>query len=159
MNKEYYMKLAINQAKKSLKIFDVPVGAVIVKDNKVIASAFNTKEKKQVATFHAEILCINKACKKLKSFRLEDCDIYVTKEPCIMCMGAILSARIKTLYFGAYDKKYPTTNKIDNFDFNHKVEIIGGVLQKENEEILTNYFKKLRKENASNRNKKNKINN
>jgi len=159
MNKEYYMGLAIKQAEKSLKINDVPVGAVIVKNGKVIASAFNTKEKKQVATFHAEILCINKACKKLKSFRLEDCDIYVTKEPCIMCMGAILSARIKTLYFGAYDKKYSTIDKIERFDFNHKVEIIGGVLQKENEEILTNYFKKLRKENASNRDKKNKLNN
>ena len=112
MNKEYYMGLAIKQAEKSLKIDDVPVGAVIVKDGKVIASAFNTKEKKQVATFHAEILCINKACKKLKSFRLEDCDIYVTKEPCIMCMGAILSARIKTLYFGAYDKNIPQQTKL-----------------------------------------------
>ena len=159
MNKEYYMNLAIDEAKKSLKIDDVPVGAVIVKDGKVIAKGFNKKEKKQVATYHAEIFAINKACKKLKSFRLEDCEIYVTKEPCIMCMGAILSSRIKTLYFGAYDKKFSTVDKIDNFDFNHKVEIIGGVLQKENEEILSNYFKKLRKENASNRNKKGKVNN
>lgn len=149
MNKEYYMQLAINQAKKSEKIDDVPVGAVIVKDNKVIASAFNKKEKMQVATFHAEILAINKACKKLKSFRLEDCSIFVTKEPCIMCMGAILSARIKELYFGAYDKKYGTVDKIEQFDFNHKVKIEGGILEKENQEMLSDYFKKLRKEKCS----------
>ena len=98
MDKNYFMKLALSESGKCLKNGDVPVGAVIVKDGKVIATAHNMKEKKKNCICHAEIIAISKASKKLKNFRLNDCDIYVTKEPCLMCMGAILSARIHKIY-------------------------------------------------------------
>ena len=100
-----FMKKAIEQAKKALSADEVPIGAVIVKDGKIIARAFNQMEKTQLATAHAEILAINKACKKLKSWRLDGADMYVTLEPCPMCAGAIVNARIKSVYFGAYEPK------------------------------------------------------
>lgn len=142
MNKEDFMKVALNEASKCG--IDVPCGAVIVKDGKIIAKARNKKEKGKCALYHAESLAIKKASKKLKNFRLDECDIYVTKEPCIMCLGAILSARIKNLYFGAYDKKYGIVAKVDELNFNHKCIIEGGVLEKEASEMLTKFFKKLR---------------
>ena len=100
MNK--YMKSAINQALKAKELDEVPIGAVIVLDGKIIAKAHNLMEKTQLATAHAEVLAINKACKKLKSWRLDGAEMYVTIEPCAMCAGAIVNARIKKVYFGAY---------------------------------------------------------
>ena len=102
---EKFMQVAIIEAKKAYKKDEVPIGACIVKDGKVIAKAHNKTEKTQIATHHAEIIAINKACKKLKSWRLDGCEIYVTAEPCAMCAGAIANARIEKVYFGAYESK------------------------------------------------------
>jgi len=136
-----YMQLAIELAKKAGKKGDVPVGAVIVQKGKVLSKAYNQKNARNNPTCHAEMLAINKACKKVKNFRLENCEIYVTKEPCVMCLGAILSARIDRLYYGAKDKKY---SNLDNIRFNHYCEYV----YVENEEcasMLSNFFKKRRK--------------
>lgn len=103
MNK--YMKAALKEAQKAYEIDEVPIGAVIVKDGKIIARAHNLRESKQLSTAHAEILAIEKACKKMKTWRLENCDLYVTLEPCPMCAGAILQSRIRKVYFGACDPK------------------------------------------------------
>ena len=146
--KEYFMKEAIKQAKKSGE--DVPIGAVIVLDGKIIAKAYNKKEKTGCAINHAEILAIIKASKIIGDFRLSNCDIYVTKEPCLMCVGAILSARIRKVYFGAYDKKYGAIKLCMENNFNHKCEFEGGVLEEETGEILSNFFKKLRCSKRSN---------
>jgi len=96
-----YLEEALSLAEKAFKRGEVPIGAVIVRNNKIIARAYNQRERKQNALYHAEILAINKACKKLKSWRLDDCEMYVTLEPCQMCMGAIINARLKNVYFGA----------------------------------------------------------
>lgn len=144
MDKNDYMNLAINEAQKSIKSADVPVGAVIVIDGKVVAKAHNEREKKNMASAHAEILAINKANKKIKNFRLENAEIYVTKEPCLMCMGAILSARIKKIYFGAKDKRFGTSDLAQENKFNHKCEIEGGVLKETCENLLSEFFKSIR---------------
>jgi len=96
-----HIELALAQAKKALKRGEVPIGAVIARNDKVISTGYNMRERKQNALYHAEIVAINRACKKLKSWRLDDCEMYVTLEPCQMCMGAITNARIRTVYFGA----------------------------------------------------------
>ena len=147
MEKFDFMKLAISEGEKSLKYSDVPVGAVIVKDGRVLSRAHNLKEKKKSCICHAEILAIHKASKKIKNFRLNDCEIYITKEPCIMCMGAILSARIKKIYFGANDKRFGTINFAKENNFNHKCEYEGGVLKEECEKLLSSFFAVLRSEN------------
>ena len=144
-----FMKSAIVQAQKSFQKDEVPIGAVVVKDGKVLSRAYNTRNASQNAINHAEILAISKACKKLKSWRLETCDIYVTLEPCPMCAGAILNARIKNLYFGAYDKTSKTNilNTIMQDDrLNHKTNVIGGVMQEECSKLLTDFFSAKRKE-------------
>ena len=104
-NKQYYMEQALKEAKKAYKKLEVPVGAIIVKDGKIIARAHNQKETKTDTTKHAEILAIQKASKKLKSWRLIDCEMYVTLEPCTMCAGAIINSRIKKVYIGTMDEK------------------------------------------------------
>lgn len=147
MDKNYFMKLALTESMKCLKTSDVPVGAVIVKDNKVIAVAHNLKEKKQNCICHAEIIAISRASKKLKNFRLSDCDIYVTKEPCLMCMGAILSARIRKIYYAVSDKRFGTINLAKENNFNHKCDVEGGVYAQECEKLLSDFFSKLRCEN------------
>lgn len=144
MDSKYYMQVAIAEARKSLKYGDVPVGAVIVYNGKIISKAHNQKEKKNMATAHAEILSINKANKKLKNFRLSDCEIYVTKEPCLMCMGALLSCRIKKITFGAYDPRFGTKELAENNKFNHKCEIEGGVMEDECKNLLSQFFKSIR---------------
>jgi len=96
-----YLDLALSEAQKAAKKGEVPIGAVIIRDGKVISKAHNLRERKQNALYHAEMLCIMRACKKLKSWRLSDCEMYVTLEPCQMCMGAITNARLKAVYFGA----------------------------------------------------------
>ena len=144
-NKEKYMNLALKEAEKAREKDEVPIGAVIVLDGKVIARAHNLMEKTQVATAHAEILAINKACKKTKSWRLDGAELFVTIEPCAMCAGAIANARIKKVYFGAYESKsgcaeskYPVLT--DN-GLNHSTEFEGGVLEKSCANIIKNYFK------------------
>ena len=142
-----FMKLAISQANKAKKNGDVPVGCIIIKNNRVIAKAYNKKEKCQNALYHAELLAISQASKKIKNFRLNECVLYVTKEPCLMCMGAILSARIPLIVFGSYDKKFGNINLCHQNNFNHKCEFVGGVLEEENNNLLTSFFKNIREKN------------
>ena len=152
MNKninEKFMKEALKEAKKAYDKLEVPVGAVIVKDGKIIARAHNLKETKYDTTKHAEILAIQKASKKLKSWRLIDCEMYVTLEPCSMCAGAMINSRIKKVYIGANDEKTGAVgsvlNLFNDYTFNHKVETETGIMEKECQEILTQFFKELRK--------------
>ena len=140
-----FMKLALKEAKKAGEKGDIPVGCVIVKDEKVIAKAYNKKHLTNDPTNHAEILAIKKACKLVNDFRLEGTEVYITLEPCIMCYGALLSARVKTIYFGAYDKKYSINDINRNLKFNHTAEITGGVMEEECGEILSTFFEKLRR--------------
>ena len=146
--KEYYMKQALKEAKKAYKKLEVPVGAVIVKDGKIIARAHNQKETKTDTTKHAEILAIQKASKKLESWRLIDCEMYVTLEPCSMCAGAIINSRIKKVYIGAKDEKTGAVgsvlNLFEDYTFNHKVEAETGVMEEECKETLKKFFKELR---------------
>ena len=148
-NKEKFMKEALKQAQKAYNKLEVPVGAVIVKDGKIIARAYNQKEEKNDTTNHAEILAIKKASKKLDSWRLTDCDMYVTLEPCSMCAGALIQSRIRKVYIGALDEKTgacgSVLNLLKDYTFNHKVEIETGVLKEECEIILKDFFKELRK--------------
>ena len=145
---EKYMKEALKQAKKAYEKGEIPVGAIIVKEHKIIARAYNEKEYKLDTTKHAEILAIQKASKKLKAWRLQDCDMYVTLEPCSMCAGALIQARIRKLYIGTMDKKTgacgSVLNLLEDYTFNHKVEVERGILQKDCESILKNFFKEIR---------------
>ncbi len=149
MNNEKWMKEAIKQAKKAAQKDEVPIGCVIVKDDQIIARAYNKREMKQCSTAHAEILAIEKACKKLGSWRLEDCDLYVTLEPCPMCSGAIIQSRIRNVIFGAYDPKggcMGSNMKINDVrGFNHYPDIEGGILQDECSRLLKEFFKAKRK--------------
>lgn len=142
-----FMSEAIKQAKKAASIGEVPIGAVIVQNGKIIARGYNKRETKKNALLHAEIDAINKACKKLGGWRLPDCEIYVTLEPCPMCMGAIISARIDRLYFGAYDEKSGAASSVCDLSqlLPHKVLTQGGVMEEECKAILTDFFKELRK--------------
>ena len=140
-----FMKAAIKEAKKAAEKDEVPIGAVIAVDGKIVARAHNLMEKSQIATAHAEILAINKACKKLKSWRLDNAEMYITVEPCAMCAGAIANARIKKVYFGAFESKsgcaiskYPVLS--DN-GLNHSTEFEGGIEQEICANIIKNYFK------------------
>ena len=147
-NKINHMKIALDEAYKALKKDEVPVGAIIVRNGKVIAKAYNKREKSRDATAHAEILAIRKACKKLKDFRLNDCEMYVTMEPCAMCMGAILNARLGKLYFGASINKEDclTAKEIkERANLNHKCEIESGVLDQTCGKLVSDYFKSKRK--------------
>jgi tRNA(adenine34) deaminase len=141
------MKLALKQARKGYKKGEVPVGAVLVKDGKVIAKAHNTREKSNLATGHAEINVIEKANKLLKSWRLDSCTLYVTIEPCPMCAGAIIQSRIENVVYGAKDIKSGAHESVTNlFDlkFNHKVNVEHGIMEDECGEIITDFFKKKR---------------
>ena len=139
------MKEALKEAKKAELIDEVPIGCVIVKDDKIIARGHNQRETNQSPIGHAEIIAINKASKKLKSWRLEGCDIYVTLEPCIMCSGAIIQSRINKVYYGASDPKGgalgSSINVLEANNINHHPEVISGVLKEECSSIITNYFK------------------
>lgn len=150
------MKEALKEAQKAYDKLEVPVGAVIVKDGKIIARAYNQKEEKNDTTNHAEILAIKKASKKLGSWRLLDCDMYVTLEPCSMCAGALIQSRIRKVYIGADDEKTGACgtklNLLEDYDFNHKVEIQRGVLKEECENIMKKFFKELRKIKKQNNN-------
>ena len=140
-----FMRLALDNAEKAKEIDEVPVGAVIVKDGEVIGSAFNTRETSGNAVNHAEIIAIGQACEKVGNWRLIGCDMYVTLEPCAMCTGAIINARIDNVYFGAYDKKAgccgTVYDLINDNKFNHKPNVIGGIMEEECSNILSSYFK------------------
>jgi len=150
---EKFMKEALKEAKKALEHEEVPVGAIIVKDGKIIARAHNIKEQKNDATCHAEILAIKKACKKLNSWRLIGCEMYVTLEPCSMCAGALINSRIKKLYIGTPDEKTgacgSVLNLLEDYKFNHKIEIEKYILKEECEKILKDFFKFLRERNKN----------
>ena len=147
--KEKFMKQSLKEAKKAYKKLEVPVGAIIVKDGKIIARAHNQKETKFDTTKHAEILAIQKASKKLGSWRLIDCDMYVTLEPCSMCAGAIINSRIKNVYIGASDEKTGAVgsvlNLFEDYKFNHKVNFEKGILEEDCKKVLQDFFKELRK--------------
>lgn len=146
---EKYMKEALKEAQKAYKKLEIPVGAVIVKDGKIIAKAHNIKEQKKDTTKHAEIIAIQKASKKLDTWRLTDCEMYVTLEPCSMCAGAIIQARLKKIYIGTMDEKTgacgSVLNLLKDYKFNHEVEIETGLLEENCKKILQDFFKELRK--------------
>lgn len=147
-NDEYFMSLAIEEAKKAAALGEVPVGAVAVWEGKVVASAFNTRETGKNALHHAEVKAIDQACKALKGWRLHKCDLYVTLEPCPMCAGAIVNARIKRVIYGASDLKAGAFGSVFNMNdmpLNHKPEIVKGVLADECADMLSRFFAELRK--------------
>ena len=142
-----YMKKAIARAKAASRVGEVPIGAVIVKDGKVIATGRNMRESKKNALLHAELVAIDRACKKLGAWRLEGCTLYVTMEPCPMCAGAIVNARIARVVFGCYDKKagvYGSVMNLHDYPFNHYYEVEGGVMETECASLLSDFFAKLR---------------
>lgn len=146
MNKKF-MSEALTEARIAFNKGEVPVGAVIVKDGEIIARGHNLREEKQNALSHAEIECINEACKKLGSWRLDGCKMYVTLEPCPMCTGAIINSRIETVVFGAYDLKAGCMDSVINlcdYPFNHKPQIYGGIMEEECQGILEEFFRNLR---------------
>jgi len=142
-----YMKEAIKEAKKAYKIGEIPIGCVIVYNDKIIARGYNKREKENQSIAHAEIIAIKKACKKLNSWRLLDTTMYITLEPCIMCSGAIIQSRIKNFVYGAFDNRFGCHKSITNvFDikFNHDVNIKGGILEEECSLLIKDFFKELR---------------
>lgn len=147
---EKFMREAIKEAKKAELIDEVPIGCVIVKDDKIIARGHNLRESKQRSTAHAEIIAIEKACRKLKSWRLEGCSLYVTLEPCPMCSGAILQSRIEHVIYGAKDPKGGCMESCMNMyevkGFNHYPDVIGDVLEDECASLLKNFFKRKRQQ-------------
>ena len=148
MDKEFFMNEALKEAQKAYKELEIPVGCVIVKDGVVISRAHNQKEKKHDTTKHAEITAIQRASKKLKAWRLEGCDMYVTLEPYSMCAGALIQARIHKVYIGTMDEKTGSCgsvlNLLEDYKFNHHVESETGILEDECKTILKNFFAKLR---------------
>lgn len=143
---EEFMKIAFEEAKKAEREGEVPIGSAIFLNGKLISKAHNLRERKKRSTAHAEILAIEKACKKLKSWRLEQCEIYVTLEPCLMCLGAIINSRIKKLVFGASDSKSETKTFLHSKDnsLNHNLIVESGVMQEECSNLLKNFFKQAR---------------
>ena len=144
---ELYMKRAIELAKMAGDIDEVPVGALIVKDGEIIAEAYNMREHNKCATHHAEILAIEAACKRLGGWRLPGTTLYVTMEPCVMCAGAIINARIERVVFGTPDIRfgaYGSLIDLTKIGFNHTPTLLGGVLEEETREMLRSYFKEKR---------------
>ncbi len=139
-----FMQKAIEKAKKSGK--DIPIGAIIVKNNKIISMAVNEREKRQNAIYHAEMLAIKRACHKLKNWRLNDCEMYVTLEPCPMCASAILQARLKSVYFGCNDLLNGAFGSKSDMRsiMGYNIEVKGGILEEECSKLLKDYFEKIR---------------
>ena len=145
---EKFMAIAIKQAQKASKNDEVPIGAVIVKDDIIISKAYNKRNKSKIATHHAEVLAIEKACKVLGDWRLEGCTIYVTLEPCPMCAGAIMNSRISKIVYGAKEqnseKNIFSQIVSDTKRLNHKIQVVSGVLSQECSKILSTFFKQKR---------------
>lgn len=144
---EIFIGECIKEARKCKRYGDVPVGAIIVKDGEIISRAYNEREKKNIATSHAEVLAIDRASKKLGNWNLSGCELYVTLEPCVMCSGAIINSRISKVVFGAYDKRFGccgTLYNLLNDRFNHRAPVRGGVRQEECEALLKDFFTAIR---------------
>ena len=147
MYNEEFMREAIYLAKRAAQIGEVPVGAVVVNDGKIVGSGYNKREQNKNSLCHAEIEAINEACKNLSGWRLHQCELYVTLEPCPMCAGAIINSRIARVYFGAYDKKNGSCGSLVNLfelEYNHKPHYTGGLLENECSELLSEFFTSLR---------------
>ena len=142
-----FMEAALIEAKKAFDKGETPVGAVIVKDGKIISKGYNRRESKKNALMHAEITAIDKACKKLGGWRLCGCDIYVSLEPCPMCAGAIIQSRIENVFFGAFDKKAGAFGSVCDLSelLAHKVNVSGGILEQKSSDMIKLFFEKLRK--------------
>ena len=142
------MRLALNEAQKAIEEGEMPVGAVIVRDGQVIATGHNVRNVTHDPTLHAEIVAIRKACEKLGDWRLSDCDLYVTLEPCVMCSGAIINSRMRSVYFGAYDAEYGGAGgRIDLFSksyFGSNTRVYGGIMEEECTFMLKSFFASLR---------------
>lgn len=143
-----FMKIALGEANKAIEAGEMPVGAVVVKDGKVIAIGHNVRNEFHDPTLHAEIVAIRKACELLKDWRLTDCDLYVTLEPCVMCSGAIINSRMRSVYFGAYDSEYGAAGgRIDLFSksyFGSTTNVYGGIMEEECSSMLKDFFAYLR---------------
>lgn len=147
-----FMQKALELARESALEGEVPVGAVIVKGDEIVGTGRNRREYGKNALYHAEIEAIDNACKALGGWRLWQCDMYVTLEPCPMCAGAIINSRIKTVYYGASDLKAGSFGSVADFNtlpYNHKPEIVSGVMQNEARDMLTDFFKDLREKKKS----------
>ena len=147
-DKNYFMKKALDQAKKAYERGEVPVGCIIIKDENIISRGYNIKEKYQNPILHAEVIAIQKATRKLNSWRLDGCDMFVTLEPCPMCAGAIIQSRINKVFIGTNDIKSGAVSSViklfDIVNFNHRVEYEFGILRNESNRLLINFFKELR---------------
>lgn len=145
---EKYMKAAIKQAKKAYALEEVPIGCVIVQNDKIIARGYNRRNTDKNTLSHAELIAIRKASRKTGDWRLEDCTMYVTLEPCQMCAGAIVQSRMKTVVIGSYNPKAGCAGSVLNLlqmeKFNHQVEIVDGILEKQCSDMLTEFFRMLR---------------
>lgn len=144
---EEFMLEALAEAQKSYEIGEVPVGAVVVKDGEIVGQGHNLRETDKNTLRHAELIAIDEACTRLGGWRLWQCDLYVTLEPCPMCTGAIINSRIKRVVFGAFDKKAGSCASVVNLfelPYNHKPELISGVMENECAELLSRFFKELR---------------
>lgn len=144
---EKFMLAALEQAKKAYEINEVPIGAVVVRNDEIVGTGFNRRETDKNALYHAEIMAIDDACKRLGGWRLWECEMYVTLEPCPMCAGAIINSRIKRIVFGSYDYKAGSCKSVTNLfelPYNHKPECVGGVSENECSAILSDFFKELR---------------
>ncbi|UAL47470.1 tRNA adenosine(34) deaminase TadA [Sutcliffiella horikoshii] len=150
MQDEHFMKMAIEEAKKAEALKEVPIGAVLVHDGKVIAKGYNLRETTQRSITHAEILVIDQACEALQTWRLEEAILYVTLEPCPMCAGAIIQSRIKKVVYGAKDPKAGCAGTLMNIlqdsRFNHQTEVASGIMEEECGELLSSFFRKLRQQ-------------
>ncbi len=145
---EKFMLLAIEEAKKAKAIDEVPIGAVVVRDGEVVGRGYNRRETGKNALYHAELIAIDDACKNLGGWRLWQCELYVTLEPCPMCAGAIINSRLKRVVYGCEDKKAGSVRSVvDLFSlpYNHKPETVGGVLADECSSMLSDFFRELRK--------------
>ncbi|WP_045513426.1 tRNA adenosine(34) deaminase TadA [Bacillus amyloliquefaciens] len=157
MNDEYYMREAIKEAKKAEAKGEVPIGAVLVLHDEIVARGHNLRETEQRSLAHAEMLAIDEACRKLGTWRLEDAVLYVTLEPCPMCAGAVVLSRVDKVVFGAFDPKGGCTGTLMNLlqeeRFNHQAEVVSGVLEEECGEMLSAFFRKLRRQKKDKRKK------
>ncbi|MEK5440148.1 MULTISPECIES: tRNA adenosine(34) deaminase TadA [unclassified Fredinandcohnia] len=154
---EYYMKLAIEEAKKAADIDEVPIGAVLVINDEVIAKAHNLRETQQRSIAHAELLALDEACRRSGTWRLEDSTLYVTLEPCAMCSGAIVLSRVKRVVYGASDPKGGCAGTLMNLlqeqRFNHQTEVVSGICEEECSELLSSFFRQLRKRKKDEKNR------